>query len=286
MKRIALFIFCIVTLTSCFFHKASKGGAKVNHDHKFGQVLKSKDNEFKYKMAEQYYVNKKYSFAQQLFEDLFPIMRGTERFEDMYYKVAYCYYYEKDYLNAENYYKTFTETFPNSKKTEECEYMRAYTYYLQSPKVELDQTNTTKAIALMQAFISTHPSSSRQKEANDIIDKCREKLELKEFKSAELYFNLGYYKASAISFANVSENFPDSKNADEYKLQMIKSYFKYAEQSYEEKQVERFEKVLSECMDFSERFTDSKLLIEVNKYKIQTTNYLKNLKNEQIKKAS
>jgi outer membrane protein assembly factor BamD len=286
MKRIALFIFCIVTLTSCFLHKASKGVAKVSHDHKFGQVLKSKDNEFKFKMAEQYYVNKKYSFAQQLFEDLFPTMRGTERFEDMYYKVAYCYYYEKDYLNAENYFKTFTETFPSSKKTEECEYMRAYTYYLQSPKVELDQTNTTKAIALMQAFISTHPSSSRQKEANDIIDKCREKLELKEFKSAELYFNLGYYKASAIAFANVSENFPDSKNADEYKLQMIKSYFKYAEQSYEEKQVERFEKVLSECVDFNERFTDSKLLIEVNKYKTQTTNYLKNLKNEQIKKAS
>jgi outer membrane protein assembly factor BamD len=285
MKRIALFIFCIVTLSSCFFHKASKG-PKVNHDHKFGQVLKSKDNEFKFKMAEQYYVNKKYSFAQQLFEDLFPIMRGTERFEDMYYKVAYCYFYEKDYLNAENYYKTFTETFPNSKKTEECEYMRAYTYYLQSPKVELDQTNTTKAIALMQAFISTHPASSRQKEANDIIDKCREKLELKEFKSAELYYNLGYYKASAIAFANVSEDFPDSKNADLYKLEMIKSYFRYAEQSYETKQVERFEKVLSECMEFNERFTDSKLLIEVNKYKVQTTNYLKNIKNEQIKKAS
>jgi outer membrane protein assembly factor BamD len=284
MKRI-LFIFCVITLVSCF-HKATPPGEKKSHDRKFGHVLKSKDNEYKYKMAEQYYANKKYSFAQQLFEDLFPIMRSTERFEDMYYKVAYCYYYEKDYLNAENYFKTFTETFPSSKKTEECEYMRAYTYYQQSPKAELDQTNTTKAIALMQAFISTHPTSPKVNDANEIIDKCREKLELKEFKSAELYFNLGYYRAAAVSFASVSEDFPDSKRADEYKLQMIKSYFKYAEQSLEEKQEERFEKVLSECADFNERFTDSKLLAEVIKYKTQTTNYLKNLKNEQIKKAS
>lgn len=256
------------------------------HSHSFGKVLKSKDNEYKYTMAEQYYANKKYSNAQQLFEELFPYVKGTQRFEDMYYKVGYCYYYEKDYPSAENYFKTFTEQFPGSNKSEECEYMRAYCFFKQSPKVDLDQTNTTKAISLMQAFINTHPSSTRLKDANDIIDKGREKLEQKDFNNAELYYNLGYYKASAIAFANVSENFPDSKKADEYKLQVIKSYFKYAELSTEDKQTERFEKVLAECNDFSERFMESKLLTEVNKYKSQTTTYLKNIKNEQIKKAS
>lgn len=284
MKKAIFFIFCIVTLTSCF-HKIEKLVAK-GHSRKFGQILKSKDNELKYTMAEQYYANKKYSYAQQLFEDLFPVLKGTQRYEDMYYKVAFCYYYEKDYLNAENYFKTFTEQFPGSNKSEECEYMRAYSYYQQSPKVDLDQTNTNKTIALMQAFINTHPSSPRVKDANDIMDICREKLELKDFKSAELYYNLGYYKAAAISFANVSENFPDSKRADEYKLQVIKAYYKYAELSTDDKQVERFEKVLSECSDFTERFIDSKLITEVNKYKSQSNNYLKNLKNEQVKKAS
>ncbi len=236
-------------------------------------------------MAEQYYANKNYSNARQLFEDLFAFVKGTQRYEDMYYKVAYCYFYEKDYLNAENFFKTFTETFPSSGKSEECEYMRAFCYYKQSPKVDLDQTNTTKAISLMQAFINTHPTSTRLKDANEIIDKGREKLELKEYNNAELYYNLGYYKASAIAFGSVSENFPDSKRAEEYKLQVIKSYFKYAELSTEDKQTERFEKVISECNDFSERFTDSKLLSEVAKYKTQSTTYLKNLKNEQTKKA-
>ncbi len=130
----------------------------------------------------------------------------------------------------------------------------------------------------MQAFINTHPVSARTKEATEIIDKCREKLELKEFKSAELYYNLGFYKAAAISFASVSDNFPDSKKADEYKLLIIKSYFKYAELSYEDKQKERYEKVLSECNDFTERFSTSKLLADVTKVKTETNNFLKTLK--------
>jgi len=245
---------------------------------KLSKIMKSKDYEYKYKMAEQYYANKKYAEAQKLFDDIFPFFKGTPRYEDMYYKYAYTYYYNRDYLNSENMFKSFVENFPTSTKGEECEYMRAYSFFNQSPKVELDQTNTTKTMGLMQAFISTHPTSKRVKDAADLIDLCREKLEIKEFKSAELYYNLGYYKAAAIAFGSVADNFPDSKKSDEYKYLMIKAYFKYAEMSYEEKQKERFEKVLNECNEFVERFTDSKHLEDVNKYKTQTNNIIKNLK--------
>ncbi len=245
---------------------------------KFGKILKSKDYEYKYKMAEQFYAAKDYTKAQQLYEDIFSYLKGTTRYEDTYYKFAYSYYYEKDYLNAENLFKSFVENFPTSTRAEECDYMRAYCYFKQSPKVELDQTNTNKTMQLMQAFLNQHPSSTRIKEASEIIEICRAKLELKEFKSAELYFNLGYYKAAAIAFGNVSDNFPDSKKADEYKLLVIKSYYKYAELSYEEKQKERYEKVITEINDFTERFPESKHVEEVGKVKIQTNNFLKTLK--------
>ncbi len=242
---------------------------------KLSKIMKSRDYEYKYKMAEQYYANKKYQESQKLFEDVFPYLKGTTRYEDMYFKYAYSYYYNRDYLNAETMFKTFVENFPASTKSEECEYMRAYCYFKQSPKVELDQTNTNKTMGLMQAFISTHPNSPRVKDASELIDVCREKLELKDLKSAQLYYNLGFYKAAAIAFSNVSDNFPDSKKSDEYKLLMIKSYFKYAEMSYEDKQKERYEKVLAECDEFSDRFNESKFLDEVNKYKTQTLNILK-----------
>lgn len=272
-------------MTSCFFKK-SHSKSYVAKSKSFNQIFKNTDNDYRYKMAEQFYVEKKYAYALQLFEDLFAYIKGTDKYEDMYYKSANCYYFLKDYLNAENFYKSFVETFPTSKRAEECDYLRAYCYYKQSPKIDLDQTATTKSMALMQAFINMHPTSDKVKEATDILETCRGKLEAKEYKAAELYFNLGYYKAAAISFENVAENFPDSKLADEYKYQTIKAYFKYAELSFEEKQEERYNKVLNDCSDFIERFNESKHFAEVTKIKQQINNLLKGIKNEQTKKTN
>ena len=274
MKKILLFIAFITLFSSCskIMHLF-----KNKHSYAINKVLKSKDTEYKYKMAQQFYANKEYYQAQQVFEDLFKDYKGTDKYEDMYYKWVYSMYYQKDYMSAENGFKTFTENFPNSSKAEECDYMRGYCLYKQSPKVDLDQTETTKAIGQMQAFVNTYPTSKRVKDANDIIESCREKLELKEGKAAQLYYDLGYYQASAIAFEGVSENYPDSKKSDEYKLYEIRGYFKYAELSMEDKREERFQKVLTECSDFYERFSDSNLLPQVNKYKEQATNYLKPL---------
>ncbi len=142
---------------------------------KFAKVQKNLDYEYKLRMAEKYYIDKKYNYAQLLYEELFPIYKGTDKFEDLYYKYAYCSYYQKDWMQAENLFKTFVEVFPTSPRAEEMEYMRAYTYFRQSPKVELDQTNTQKTIGLMQTFINTHPGSPRIKEATEIIDKLQDK---------------------------------------------------------------------------------------------------------------
>lgn len=252
----------------------------------FSKVQKSKDYEYKLKMANQFYEKKKYNFAQQLYEELFPIYKGTDKFEELYYNFAFCSYYLSDYLSAENLFKSFVEVFPNSKHAEEMDYMRAYTYYKQSPKVELDQTNTTKTMGFMQTFINTHPGSAKNKEATEIIDKCRAKMELKELKSAELYFNLGQYKASAIAYANLMNNFPDSDKGDQYKLQVIKSYFEYASLSIEDKKEERYEQVVTEYHDFLDRYPESKFLKEAERYFTLSQTNLKNLKNEQIKKAA
>lgn len=252
----------------------------------FNKVQKSKDYEYKLKMANEYYAKKKYNFAQQLYEELFPIYKGTDRFEELYYNFAFCSYNLGDYMSAENLFKSFVEVFPNSKHAEEMDYMRAYTFYKQSPKVELDQTNTTKTMGFMQTFINTHPGSARNKEASEIIDKCRQKMELKELKSAELYFNVGQYKAAAIAYANLINNFPDSDKNDQYKLQVIRSYFEYATLSIEDKKEERFEQVITEYHDFVDRFPESKLMKDAEKYFSESQNYIKNLKNEQTKKAA
>jgi outer membrane protein assembly factor BamD len=245
--------------------------------HGISKVLKNKDPEYKLRMAEQYFVKKKYTYAQQLY------FKGKPEFEDIYYKYAYSVYNQKDYLNAENLFKTYLEVFPNSPRSEEIDYMRAYTFYKQSPKAELDQTNTIKAMGMMQTFINTHPGSSRIKEANDIIDLSRKKLEIKDYKAAQLYYDIGQYRAAAVSFNTVLNTYPDSQKSDEYKLMSIKAYFKFAEMSIEEKKAERFEKVIEECNDFTDRFPGSPLSKEVEQFLILSQNNLKNKSNEPSK---
>ena len=258
----------------------------VSCSSKLGKVLRSKDNEYKLKMAEQFYVEKKYGQAQQVFEEIMPYYRGSDKYEDIFYKYTYCAYNLKDYVNAESLFKTFTENFPNSQRVEEADYMRCYSFYKQSPKVDLDQTATSKTISLMQAFINTHPESDKNKEATAIMDECRLKLELKDYKNAQLYYNLGYFKSAAVAFSILMDDFPDSEKSDEYKLAEIKSYYRYAQQSILEKQIERFEKVIAECADFSDRFAGSKLISEANSYKTLSENNIKNLTNEQAKETS
>ncbi len=275
MKFLPGILFCVLLLSSC----ASK----------FGKVMKSKDKEYKLKMAEQYFVKKDYEKAQELYTDLLPLFKGDPRFEDIYYKYAYTAYYQKDYMNAENLFKTYGENFPNDPKVEETEFMRCMAYYKQSPKVDLDQTNTVKTIALLQAFINTHPDSKKVAEANEVIDKCRAKLELKEYNNAKLYYDLGFYKAAGVAFSVLMDDFPDSENSDDYALNSIKSYYRYAEMSYIEKQEERYQKVIADVNDFEQRFPQSKLLEDVMSYKTQSENNIKKLQtqnNEQTKETT
>lgn len=264
MNRIILLLCLVLSLSAC--------------TSKFQKVLKNKDTDYKIKMAEQYYAEKKYSNAQQLFEAVIQFVKGTPRYEELYLMYANAYYYDNDFENAENIYKTFLEYFPNSSRAEEVEFMRAYTYFKRSPKAELDQTTTNRAMQLMQSFIDAHPTSPKVKEATEVIDACRAKLELKDYKTASLYYNLALYRAAAISYGLLSDYFPDAIESDKYKLLTLKSYFKFAENSFVDKQKERFEKVISEYNDFVDRYSDSPLLAEAKKIKKQTDQYLKNIK--------
>ena len=247
------------------------------------KILKNPDPQYKLRMAEQYYAKKKYVQAQQIYEDVMPFFRGQPEFEDIYYKYAYTAYYQKDYLNAENLFKSYLEVYPNSPRSEEVDYMRSYTYYMQSPKAELDQSATLKAIGMFQTFINTHPGSERNKDATVIIDQLRQKLETKDRKAAQLYYDLGQFRAAAVAFNTMLNQYADTESADQYKLMAIKSYFRFAELSVEDKKAERFEKVIEEANDFMDRFPESPLSKEVQLYVTQSQNNLKIYTNEPAK---
>ncbi|MBK8610169.1 MAG: outer membrane protein assembly factor BamD [Chitinophagaceae bacterium] len=270
-KLFLSFAFLVVLLSSC---------------NNYNKITKSKDYEYKLKMADELYSKGKYRIAQQLYEELFPVMKGTTRFEDMYYKDAYCFYYMESYADAESLFKGFLEVFPNSPKAEEVDYMRSFCFYKQSPKLELEQVNTVKAMGMMQTFINTHPGSERNKDASDIIDKCRAKLEQKEQRAADLYYNMGQYRAAALAFTNLMNNYPESESGEAYKLKSVKSYYKFAKLSIREKQIERYEKVTEEYQDFIDRYPESKLLKEAESFSNLSQNQIKVIKYEQTQTSA
>ena len=250
---------------------------------KFTKVMKSKDVDYKLIMADKYFEEKNYRQAQVLYEELYPVFKGTDKFEDLYYKDAYCFYYLKNYMDAENFFKGFLEVFPNSPRAEEVDFMHAMCFYKQIPKVDLDQTNTAKSIGVMQTFINTHPGSPRIAEATAIIDKCRELLEAKELRAADLYFKVGQFRAAALAYSSLLNNYPESPSGDKYKLNVIRSYYRFAKLSVMDKQIERFEKVVTEYQDFADRYPESTLLADAKDLSESSQNNIKEIQNEQIK---
>ena len=62
---------------------------------------------------------------------------------------------------------------------------------------------------------------------------------------------------------------------------IIKSYYKFAKLSYIDKQIERFEKVITEYEDFADRYPESKFLKDVEEYNNLSKIQIKEIQNEQ-----
>lgn len=251
----------------------------------FSKIQKSTDVQKKFQYANQLFDKGKYTKAQTLYSEIKDAFRGSKQAEDLLYRYAYTFYYVGDYESAAFYFKNFVSTFPNSPKAVEMDYMQAYCFYKLSPRVELDQTNTTKAIAAMQTFINMHPNSDKVAEATKIIDECRGKMEKKEYNAAKLYYDLGYYKAAGITFSNLMLDYPDSEDGDRYKYLEIKSYYQYALNSVTTKQKERYDDVVTQYLNFADLFPDSKYKQDAENYYKLAQNNIKTIQNEQDKKG-
>ncbi len=246
----------------------------------YEQVLKSNDVNYKLKKANEYYENKKYMQANALYESLIPVMKNTRNYEPLYYRYAYTFYNMKDYLSASYHFKNFVDFFPTSKDAEECEFLHAFCLYKEAPAPSLDQTYTIKAVGALQAFINTHPNSKRVKQATDIIDACREKLEIKDANAAKLYYDIGHYKASGVAYKMVGRNYPESEKGDYYQLMIIKSWYQYAKNSIAKKQEERYATAIEAYKEFMENYPNSKHSNEAKEYLTLANNHINKLRNE------
>jgi outer membrane protein assembly factor BamD len=249
-KNLLLIFLSIILLSAC-------GG--------YEKVLKSNDVNYKLVKANEYYDKKQYLQANAIFENVLPVMKNTRNYESLYYRYAFTFYHMKDYLSASYHFKNFTDFFPNSKDAEECEYLHAVCLYRLSPKPSLEQTYTIKSLDALQNFINTHPESKRVEEANRYMDEARKKLEQRAANAADLYFNIGQYKAAGIAYKNVLRDYPESTNADRYQYMVVKAWYRYAKSSVADKQEERYATAVNAYMEMVDNYPKSSYLREAEK---------------------
>jgi len=242
----------------------------------YEKVLKSNDVNFKLTKANEYYDQKKWTRANELYRSIAPVLKGTRNYEPLYLRYAYTFYYMKQYMESAYHFKNFTDFFPASKDAEEAEFMHAVSLYKDSPKASLEQATTIKAIGALQTFLNMHPSSARAAEATQYLQAAREKLEKKEAGVARLYYNLRQYKAAAFYFRQVQEEYPLSANADYYQFMVVKSLYFYAQASVESKQAERYADVSAAYNDLKDIFPKSALIGEAAHYATLAQNQLQN----------
>lgn len=231
----------------------------------YEKLLKSSDYQLKYDKAVAYYETQEYVRAATLFDQVVNVYRGTTRADTVYYYQAMSYYRQRDYILSGHHFQNMALNYPHSVWAEEAAFMTAYCYYKLSPRPELDQDNSRKAIAGFQLFMIQHPMSSRNKEAQAYIDEMRNKLVQKSYMSGRLYYDLGEYKASIIALQNSLNDFPNTEHREELMFMLLRSHFLLAENSIYQKQAERYQETVDEYYSFVSEFPDSKYRREADR---------------------
>lgn len=243
----------------------------------FERVRTSGDPAVMLEKANAYYAEGDYLKAQTLYELVVTAFRGQKEAEMIAYNYANTYYQLEQYVLAAHYFKSFATTYGGSTLKEDADFMTAYSNYQLSPIFRLDQGYSTKAIEEMQEFINRYPSSDRVKECNRLIDEMRQKLEFKEHEAAKLYFDLQQYQSAIRSYDNLLIDYPDTKRAEEVRYNICRSAYLLAQNSFVEKQKERYEEALKRMALFLTRYPDSGYNAEVRKMQADSQKRLKQL---------
>jgi outer membrane protein assembly factor BamD len=245
MRRLLAYLLVFLSLVSC---------------SRFNRVQKRGTTEQKYQAAILYFEKKDYYRASVLFEDIIPVLKGTEQSEKANYYYAYSQYYQGNLVLASAYFRRFAETFPRSEYKEDAMYMHARSLFEDIPKYTLDQTNALEAIRSIQNFLNAFPQTKHLEDCNFMMDNISIKQEEKNFHLAKAYYRQRHYKAAMISLGNFLKEFPGSKYNEEVNFMILESKYEYAKNSLEEKKKERYKATIEYYQSFLDQYPSGKYL--------------------------
>ena len=244
----------------------------------FNAVYKYGDQEAKYEYAKEFFARGKFQQAATLLEELVTMKKGTEEAQECLYMLGMAQYNNQDYQAASETFKKYGASYPRGIYAEPAAFYVGQSLFESSPEPRLDQSPTNGAINAYQQFMDLYPDSKLRDRAQERLYVLYDKLIQKEYLSAELYYNLGgyfgninsneesNYNASIITAQNALKTYPYCSLREEVMLLIMKSKFQLAENSTQEKRLERYRDAEDECYGFINEFPESKNVATAEKY--------------------
>lgn len=237
--------------------------------NEFNAVYKSTDSNYRYEYAKECFFKGKYTRAITLLNDLIVVQKGTENAQESLYMLAMAQYKSGDYESAAQAFKRYVQSYPKGKYAELASYYVGESLFMCTPEPRLDQSQTVSAIASFQEFLDLFPDAKLKNSAQNRLFELQDKLVKKELYSAQLYYDLGpyfgnctsggnNYEACIITAENALKDYPYSSLRENFAVLVMKSKFELAEQSVEEKRLERYQDAEDECYGFINEYPDSK----------------------------
>ena len=236
----------------------------------FNKVYKSQDYDYKYEYAKQSFAQRKYMRAATLLQDLITLKKGSDDAEESLYMLAMSQFLTGDFESASQTFKKYYSSYPKGIYAEQASFYVGQSLYESAPEARLDQTPTIGAMNAYQQFLDQFPDSRYRPEAQKRLYELQDKLVLKEFLSAQLYYNLGgyfgninandesNYEACIITAQNALKTYPYTTKREDFSVLIMKSKYYLAKNSSEEKKVERYRDAEDECYGFLNEFPESK----------------------------
>ncbi len=243
----------------------------------FNKVYKTTDNAFKYEYAKECFARGKYVRASTLLQDLILVQKGSDNGQECLYMLAIAEYCSKDYEGAAAAFKKYYSSYPKGDYAEMAKFYVGQSLYMCTPEPRLDQSETISAISAFQEYLDVFPDAKYKEVAQQRLFELQDKLVQKELHSAQLYYNLGQYfgnctyggnnyEACIITSQNALKEYPFTNLREKFAFLVMKSKYELAQQSVEEKKLERYQDAEDECYGFINEYPDSKNKAIAEKY--------------------
>jgi len=244
----------------------------------FNKVYKSADSDYKYEYAKEQFAIGKFQRASTLLEELVTLKKGSDDAQECLYMLGMAQYCNRDYEAASATFRKYGSSYPRGTYAESAAFYVGQSLYESAPEPRLDQSPTIGAINAYQQFLDLHPDSKLRTEAQKRLYELQDKLIMKEYLSAELYYNLGgyfgninrgdesNYTSCIITAHNALKTYPFCKNREQFSLLIMKSKFQLAQNSTEDRRLERYRDAEDECYGFINEYPDSKDVRTAERY--------------------